>query len=232
MLSVYPSGASFKLTSVAFLLLLLFSEEKKKYIYFFGSGILFAAVQIISWLTSPWFNDFVRSIGFNFEERGWNNPTTFALTRDFFDLVQQKTGVAVPDNARIAVFGLLAAAIVFLTLRAFLILRSRMTEEKSKILIYLGCLSFAMLSPRFKDYAYILLIVPAFYALKRFSTDKGRIFLFVLFCLSTSKTANLPPFIQGYNLVWEYYSLLLAFGLWALYLNQIRRSVGLPLYQD
>jgi len=221
-------AASFKLTPAAFLLVLLFVEEKRKYLYFLGSGIAFGSIQMASYLTSPWSSDFIRSMGFHFEEHGWSNPTTLGLIKDSFSLFEQKTGMTVAGNIQVAVFGLLAAVIVFLTWRAFSSLRSRMPEEKDRILIFLGCLTFALISLRFKDYAYILLIVPAFYALQRFSTDKGRIFLFILFCLSTVRTANLPIFVQGYNLVWDYYSLLLAFGLWILYLAQIQRTMRLP----
>jgi len=214
--------ANFKLTPLLFLFLLWFLEEKKKYIYFLGSAILFAGIQLISYLTSPLFMDFVRLMsGILSDIRGVINPSTFTLIRDVFGLIAKERGITVPQRIQILAFLVIVAAIIFLSWRSFIVLKSVGGKEKDKIMVFLSCLVYALILPRFKDYSYILLIVPTYFAIKRFSGGKEYIFLFIIMVLSTPDIVNLPGFNIIFSYLWNYYPLAIAFSVWILYLSKI-----------
>ena len=75
--------------------------------------------------------------------------------------------------------------------------------------------------PRFMNYCYILLIVPAYFIIKRISYPKGYILLFIILILSLPTETHLPGINIVSRYVLGYYPLMLAYGLWGLYINMI-----------
>jgi hypothetical protein len=86
--------------------------------------------------------------------------------------------------------------------------------------VFLVCLVYALIHPRFKDYAYILLIPPSFYIIMNSRVTKASPFVFFLAVLVY------PPFIvPGTDIIfmffWKYYALMAAFVIWGMYLYEI-----------
>jgi hypothetical protein len=215
--------ACFKIVPIIFLLLLWFLKEKKKSIYFFGSAIFFVAIQAISYFTSLFYKDFIIflcSLG-KVGERGFKNPSTCAFLKDVLKFIGDKTGIVLSQPLQIATFVVVITGVILLTLRAIIVLKPAESEEKQRILIFLFCLVYALILPRFKDYSYILLLAPTYFAIKKFSENKSHIFLFIIIILSAPQIVNLPGFNVIYGYLWNYYPLVIAYGIWILYLNKI-----------
>jgi hypothetical protein len=144
------------------------------------------------------------------DDRGAINPSTLALVRDLSDLLGRK-GVLVPPMAEWAMYAAFAGGIVLIT---WLALRRRPAND-TRLPIFLACLAFALIMPRFKDYAYILILPPAYFVVRRMIGGKVREMRLVLLVLSQTPPA---PFGLGgalRNLLWGYYPWLLALALWA-----------------
>lgn len=89
-------------------------------------------------------------------------------------------------------------------------------------MIFLCCLVYAVIVPRFISYSHMILIVPAYFALKRFVSGKeAGILLFILIALQIPEHAGPPRFDIVYNFIWTYNSVLIAFGLGILYLHRV-----------
>jgi hypothetical protein len=166
--------------------------------------------------------EFVRDMSTKLSERGGVlNPSTFTFIRDVFGLIAKERGIALPQRILILSFLVIVAAIIFLSWRSFIVLKSVGGKEKDKIMVFLSCLVYALILPRFKDYSYILLIVPTYFAIKRFSGGKEYIFLFIIMVLSTPDIVNLPGFNIIFSYLWNYYPLAIAFSVWILFLSKI-----------
>ena len=230
--------ANFKVVPLAFLILILFLAEKKKYLYFFGWLAGFLGLQAVSYALSPFlFKEFLR-IFFSMlrESSGILNPSTFVwlqnLIRSYYPRV---LGAPAPALLIYAVFALLAAIIIWLTGRALGRLKRRGGLETEKVVIFLSCIAYALLLPRLKDYSYVLLLVPAYFALKKYSGGLGRVFLFGLMILSVPEFVNLPGFKEIFEQVWGFMPMWAAVVIWILYLRHAfslpkTPASGLPVY--
>jgi hypothetical protein len=230
--------ANFKVVPLAFLILLLFLAEKKKYLYFFGWLAGFLGLQAVTYILSPFlFKEFLR-VFFSMlrETSGILNPSTFVwlqnLIRSYYPRV---LGAPAPVLLSYAVFALVAVVIVWLTGRALGRLKRQGSLETEKVIIFLSCTAYALLLPRFKDYSYVLLLVPAYFALKKYSGGLGRVFLFGLMILSVPEYVNLPGLKEVFEQVWGFMPMWAALVIWILYLghafslNKIQTSRP-PLY--
>ena len=225
-------AASFKMTPTFFLILLLLADDKKKYRYFVCSGFAFFAYLFVQYLFVP---DMVTSAIQNafavVSERGTIVPSTFTLISDVFGWLSDKTGLAIPGAIQIIILAVLAAVVIFLTSKAHARLKSAKVENRPMLEVFLVCLVYALIHPRFKDYAYILLIVPAFYIIMNNRVTKTNPFVFFLAILVY------PPFIVPgteiiFRFFWKYYPLIIAYVIWGMYLVEIFSSAKVPSPND
>lgn len=74
-------------------------------------------------------------------------------------MITQMFGPVSPTIITMVVIGL-AVTVVFLSGRACLLLKRSLIdpEDNQKIILFLVCLVYALIHPRFKDYAYMLLM--------------------------------------------------------------------------
>lgn len=211
----------FKIWPILFLFLLWFSNDEKKGTYFIGSLITFFALMFISFMISPGlFVNFMQNAGAIYE-RGVRNPATLSLIMDPFQLIAKKTGIIVPAAVPVVIFSIAIITILFVSWRAYRRLSFAKAEDKERLLLFLACLVYALILPRFKDYSYILLIVPTYFILKRLDYWKAAPILFILIIFPSAINASLPGVSLLSLVIWEYYSLFLAYGIWGLYLYVI-----------
>ena len=85
--------------------------------------------------------------------------------------------------------------------------------------VFMVSLVYALIQPRFKDYGYILLLVPSYYIIKNTRYTRIAPFLFLLFILSDRMM--LPIAASIYDIIWAYYPLFVAYCVWGIYLYEI-----------
>jgi len=218
--------ATFKVVPLIFLALLLVVKEKKKALYFGGSLLVFAALQGLSFALNPFLGKEFFRVFFSMlrETRGITNPSSFLWLQEVVD--SSSLSVFGRQAPNLLIFGLWAAVsglIVFLTWKALSRIRRNPGGDSDKAVIFLFCLAYALLMPRFKDYSYILLLVPAYFALKKYAAGLGRVFLFVLAGLSVAENTSLPGFEVVFRHFWNYFPLFTGAVFWALYLRRALR---------
>lgn len=217
-------AATLKLTPILFLSLLLFSTEEKRHRYLLGSSFVFLVILLVSYVLTPsLFTGFLHNAG-AMDERGIMNPATLPLIRTAFGFLEEKTGIAVPHFVAWLLFLGIVATVLAVTWRAMAILRSAPVQDKERIIVFLACVVYALILPRFKDYSYILLLVPTYFVLWQVNYAKGMAVLIVSQLLVTFLCfvrTSLPGIYVFSTFLCGYYSLVLAYCVWALYLYWI-----------
>ncbi len=226
-------GASvFKLTPVVFLGLLflpsVLARAQKVRMAGIGSvGLLIVA--LLSFAVTPW--KWLLSYGMALKglsegsaaDRGSINPSAGALIRDV--LMRFDLEGSVTDAVGLLVYGMIlvvAATILWRTLQR--IVRSSMGgREKRLWSVVVSCLAYAVIMPRFKNYSYVFLLVPAYIVLAHAGFLSSRKLLLVLIALSTAPHSWVPGVQTGLAFLWDYYPWFLACGLGLLAVAEINR---------
>jgi hypothetical protein len=106
--------------------------------------------------------------------------------------------------------------------KAYFLLKHNQNDhpDREKMILFLICLVYALIHPRFKDYAYMLLIVPSYFIMKTTRLKNAFPFIFVLSILAAPHLL-LPGFDILSALVWRFFPLAIAYIIWGLYLYEI-----------
>lgn len=213
-------AASFKMTPIFFLVLMLLADDENKYKYFFGAGAVFLAYLLIQYLVVPdLFTGFIKNALVVVGESGGVVPSTNKLITAIFEVISKITGMSLPHAFQSAIFILIAAAVVFFSYKACMRLKHTHIENRAMLEVFVVCLVYALIHPRFKDYGYILLLVPSYYIIKNIHYTKIAPFLFILFIMSNRML--LPMVSSVYDIIWAYFPLMVAYGVWGIYLYEI-----------
>jgi hypothetical protein len=157
-------------------------------------------------------------------ERGPNAPATSALLYD--GLLMFARGAPPSRFLVFGLYGIVAAVVLAASWRALRRLagRAMAIEHRRLWAIILLCFAYALVSPRFKDYSYILLLVPTFRVL--FAHRRGDISRALLLgAMLIPPSAALTPRLNDWLVVfWGYYSLLVAGAAWWLALRSTTRA--------
>jgi len=228
-------ASTFKIIPLFFLVLLPLSSMKRKYLYFLGTSAVWGLLQGISYLMDPMlFGEFLKIFrGMVKEWRGITNPSTYVFLNNIAAGLREATGITLPPIMLPVVFGIVVSIILKISWDAYRRLRSLPEAQRNRLLIFLVCLVYALILPRFKDYSYTLLLVPAFYCLIELASQKGPVFFFILMLLTIPGHANPPGFEAVSRFLWDFYPLFLAYLIWGLVLNEIfQKSGSRPLTQS
>jgi hypothetical protein len=217
--------ANFKITPLFFLVLLLFINDKKKYLYFFASLFTFGMIQAVYYFFSPLYQDFL-IFGLQLE-KGWGNPSSFSLLRNLMSSLAHLTGRSAFSVLHMGVYAVFVAAVLVISWRAVIALKSVLPlgeEDKERMIILLTCLVYAVVVPRFIAYSQIILIVPAYFVLRRLLSGMEGILLFLIVSFQTAPHTGMPGMDVVLNFIWTYYSVLIGLGLLIVFLLRIFRS--------
>jgi hypothetical protein len=129
------------------------------------------------------------------------------------------TGLTFPKALVSGIFIVVAAAVVFFSYKACMRIKLAETDQRAVLEVFIVCLVYALIHPRFKDYGYILLLVPSYYIIVNTRYSRIAPFLFILFIMSNRMM--LPIAGSIYDIVWAYYPLVVAYCVWGLYLHEI-----------
>jgi len=212
----------FKVTPLVFLLLLLLIDERPHWKPFFVSlaasvalltaNVVFYPALFAAFLHPP----LVRS-----DERGAINPATLALLRDVRDALAHH-GLRLPGLVTTTVYLALCVGIVFMTVRAWQWYRKQHPVPDPRLRIFVFCLVYAIVLPRFKGYSYILLLIPTLYLVRR---QPPALFMLWAAALFVVPGISLFPLVDYVGwIITSYLPLLLAYTLWFCYLTELRRS--------
>lgn len=150
-------SAYFKLTYILLLALLFIDNSKRSLYAMIGTFLGFGAVQLSSYLGSPeMYSKFIINV-IAIEERGFYNEASLPLIKDILNYLVGLSSSNV-DIYAIPLYAVYILAILMVTLVFVKNLDFRQRRFDFVILVFL---LLAALSPRFKGYNYILLIIPA-----------------------------------------------------------------------
>jgi hypothetical protein len=146
-----------------------------------------------------------------FGESGSLNPSSLALIRDAVAILPAAiANIAFLDLAIYGIYVILLVAATYRTVKAFDFQNNRWE------FVFLCFFLYALTLPRFKNYAYILLIVPSLYVIKNaLSSPLAKSIAVVAICTH----------------FWEYQSFLVTIALFVPFLRHLREraaSVSLP----
>ena len=215
-------GSCFKVFPIAFLLLLPLLGVKHSWRYVFASAAVFAGVFALSYFLDPAGYERFFAAATAIDERGaMGNISLLACVKDVSDLVfnPQFLGGRLPY----VIYVVAVAAIIFLSLKRMHALRRMAPDDAGLLILFLFCVAFALVMPRFKTYSCILLLAPGYWVVKRSSNMPAFVFLLALFVLDVQRPSPVKlPLAPLLSMFWTYYPLFLAFLVWGMLLYHSR----------
>jgi hypothetical protein len=208
----------FKLTPILFLLLLIFIEDRKKYLYIIGSFAIYFFAMLSSYIIAPsFFISYLANSQTAMQEVGIINPSTLPAIKDMCRLITFISGATIPNVVNYLLYFIIITLILIGSYKSF---SKLFNTQNRKIIIFFGCIVYALILPRFKDYSYILLLVPSYYIMMKTSYSKINRILFSVICLPLL-AGSLPLMDILSHYFWGYYPLAIAFIIWGLYLYEV-----------
>jgi hypothetical protein len=214
------AGSFFKVTNALFLGLLFFVPSRRNLTALVAGTLGTVAPLAVSYLQWPrLFQAFLQNANVLADplERGAKNPCLSAFLLSAAEVLKDTTGWEISPWAIALVFGIhavLALAITATVIRRYLALQR---EDRYLVALSLACLVYPLVVPRFKNYAFIQLIPPAYVLLRRLGT--GRLEVALLAFVVTVPTFTLLGKLQPLA---EYYLVFVSYGLWIWMLLTVR----------
>lgn len=204
--------SQFKVTPVLFLLLLVW-RQRPQWIPLVLSAGAAAVLFSLNLLVSPRLtSEFIRIASVR-DERGALNPSSLALIRDALEWMGAPPSAPGVD---LVLFLCVVVMVWGLTICTVLKRRSWRPEERTSIgTTTLLCFAYALTMPRFKDYSYMLLLIPTWRLLTHSS---------VRWVTPVAWVAVLASSNYVSEVLWQsssYMPLATAFMLWALSLVEL-----------
>ncbi|MEP0823291.1 MAG: DUF2029 domain-containing protein [Ignavibacterium sp.] len=213
-------AASFKLTPLLFLALLWLSDHPRRHRLIALSTAVFAGSLVLTALVSP--NLFFSFLD-NLDQpagRGIVNPSSLMFFTSGFERLGALTGMNLPSIIPILAY---LAFVVILTVTALRTVRPHLAgrdPDTRMIVLFFLIVTSCLILPRFKDYSFILLILPAYFVVFRSRLQSAPLLL-GLFMMPFHSALPGLAFVQTLA---NYSSLLLAGLLFYLYAREIRGS--------
>jgi hypothetical protein len=218
------AAALFKLTPLVFLgLLFVPSLRPKRPFLLAGVTVgLFGLVAAASYLAIPSAaTGLAQNLNKHFMLVGAMNPTLLSVWEFTRQALENEAGLVLPAWLPYLLYAVAACAVLALSLLAF---RASAVDGRSAILF--ACVTYAVLMPRLPDYAYIIVLLPAYVAFSRTTIGASPLLLVLAFI----QVAN--QHILGakifYSIVIQYHPLLLALLAWWL----LSRALGAERKDD
>lgn len=215
--------ALLKVQPILLLLMLMLTGDRKKYVYLAGSILAFAVILLIACTADPYiFFNFLANKRVINMEKGIMAPSLFCFIEEVLGIFPKALPAGVLRPVSIVCFIAALAGILYRSWQAYTRTSAFPPEERKKWVVFLGCLLYSFLCVRFKDYSYILLIVPTYFIISRVKTRRELVLPLLVFlaCLSGAHI-TLPGLLPLACIFWSYYPLLTALFVWGLYLHEI-----------
>jgi hypothetical protein len=170
----------FKVTPLMLLGLCFMQKDRRAWIAAVATALIYAGVLFCPLLNpSPLLAGFF-SLAPTRDERGSVNPSSLAALRDLAEAVWGKSTDAVWNNPGTFIYAFFALVVAGLALAVLVRRRWQLNLFDTMML---GIFTYALCAPRFKDYSYILMIMPALYVVWTcLRSDLLRLIVVVLMC--------------------------------------------------
>ncbi len=213
------AAALFKLTPIVLLLLLLRrGGGKREWRWLVGCGAILAVSVLGSYLANPEFYTSFRENMQRVDFKGVVNPTSLTIFQFISDGFAKCHQWSLPPALPWALYGLVVLAVVAFSVRALRRLCAAADgpdpERAHRHAIALAVLAYALILPRLPDYGYIVVLLPAYYAVRAFR-GSALPWLFVLMSLQAFNL-RIPGAAIAYSILWAHMPLLMAFVAWGL----------------
>jgi len=209
----------FKIVLLFFLLLIPFARKDQRLPFLAALGGVGTTILVFTALTDA---ELAGRFVFNLpsilslpSEQGIINPSSLA----FFKTVRGSlTASGVLTSPGLVQWPLYICWVVFVFAVSWRFLRKTDGADTDNTIwaINFLCLVLALVSPRFKDYSYMLLLVPTYFLLKRTTVIKPYHLGFIL-CILSVHHIMLPGLRKFTVALWIYYPLALALLVWIAY---------------
>jgi Glycosyltransferase family 87 len=162
--------AQFKFLPIAFLPLLLANQPRDGWKPFVVGCVTFVAVFALNLLMGArLFHDYIVHFADplnEFDSRGVNNPSSLAFFRDLIDATSYTNGLPENVSAGTRIYVVYLILVALLLVKAVWKRRDKLRAADPKLLVYFACALFTIVSPRLKDYSYILMLIPALFVVR------------------------------------------------------------------
>ncbi|MCX5714820.1 MAG: hypothetical protein NT033_08495 [Candidatus Omnitrophica bacterium] len=221
-------AATLKIDYIFFLLLLFFAQEQKRKKYFVGSlGALVLLSGVIFVLNPHIFLRFFAAARSDLISGGGvGNFSTFSFVSQVWQIVRVFGLTALGEYYGVVYF-LIVLILFIISFRAVRVIKGLRLQDEKKWLIFFACALYAIINPRFRDYNYIILILPTYFLIKKLSCIKAENFFLTLIILSAIYI-TFPGLNIAMYFLWTFYPLLLAYAVWVLYLCEMNRLSKAP----
>ncbi len=212
------AASLFKLTPVLLLGLLVFGEHPRRWALL-GAGLGVVALAVAaSWLLQPeLFQAWLANVG-RLEEFAPYDVSTRALTTELREALSVTLGVQLAPSVGGSLYGLAALVIAGLSFRGL-----RQAELRRRL--FIATAAYALVLPRLKDYALLLLVPAAVAGLKDIGKRGAFALLLALLLLNTDSSAltSLPGLRELQMLALRYLPWLAVLAIWLVNLKQAQR---------
>ena len=159
--ALIAAAALFKLMAAGLLLLLVERDRRSRLALLAGAAGLALVYGLSAAVHPDLFAGFLRNAA-ALDDRGSVNPALLALIRDG---LERLAGGMVPPHLDMILYGLMALLIGLTSLTV--VRRCGLADDRECVdresALFLVIFAYTLISPRFKDYSYILLIPPSVY---------------------------------------------------------------------
>jgi len=205
------TAASLKLTSIVFLGLLLLTNDRRRWIYVAGGAAVMASLLLVESVAAPQLFRGFLSNALALDDAAGSNPSILTLIRSVMEGIRSRLSLGLPTVLDWGIYILIATAIGAGTWFASQRLSTSESDRRLAI-ICIASVACALIFPRFKSYAYVQLLLPAYLVMKRIETTEPLVY-WILFALMIASLPRFGPLGHGAA---DYYPLFLAALLLAL----------------
>ncbi|HMK37333.1 MAG TPA: glycosyltransferase family 87 protein [Desulfomonilaceae bacterium] len=221
-------SSMWKITPLVFSFLLLLGRRDRSVAFFFLATIVVVlALSLLVYRSEIGsFLSTAHQLARGLPDENIKNLSSLALIRSSIAKWSSFTGISLPW-----MFGILTYVlfVIIVGIASWQSLR-RLDMENSvdrETAICLSCSVYAVTLPLFQDYQFILMLVPAYSLTMRLDLVKAFPVLFACFVLSARSSSSPGSIVfldVFWDIFWNYYSLLVAFLVWILYISWIRKT--------
>jgi len=214
----------FKIFPILFIFLAPVFDGKRGWRILALSIGIFSSVTILNLVLYPdLFAQWISIANLTFE-RGHINPTTFSMIQSLIEIPFGRSNPTITEIITFLLFGFFVIIALLINLKLGKRIKYNQQTGYEMIIIFLFCITYALVMPRFKDYSYILLLVPAYFIIKNDSRTKT--YFFLAFILIMTRNTYFQSGVAISNFLWDYYSLFILYLIWGLYLINFRYESG------
>jgi len=215
------AASLFKLTPIALLALCAVIPGRARWRFALAGAMAFAVLMVATYLASHELTaEFIRSAA-SLDERGRVNPSALAFIRDSAELLAHASGRSLPAVLTLTAYAVLVVAVVAATWFGAARLMASEVSNRVQAVAFLILLAFAVVQPRFKNYSYILAVVPTFYIATHSTRLRRAAPLLLLACIPAYSWITS---VENLTLIANYTSWFTVLGAWALCLYEMRRG--------